>query len=31
MKRKLRSHSTAFEAKVAVSALKGDRTQAELA
>jgi transposase len=31
MKRKRRNHSTAFKAKVAVAALKGDRTQAELA
>jgi transposase len=31
MKRKRRNHSTAFKAKVAVAAFKGDRTQAELA
>jgi len=31
MRRKRRNHSTAFKAKVAVAALKGDRTQAELA
>lgn len=31
MKRKRRNHSTAFKAKVAVAALKGDRTQGELA
>ena len=31
MRRKHRNHSTAFKAKVAVAALKGDRTQAELA
>jgi transposase len=31
MKRKRRNHSTAFKAKVAVAALKGDHTQAELA
>ena len=31
MKRKRRNHSTAFKAKVVVAALKGDRTQAELA
>jgi transposase len=31
MIRKRRNHSTAFKAKVAVSALKEDRTQAELA
>ena len=30
-RRKRRNHSTAFKAKVAVAALKGDRTQAELA
>ncbi len=31
MRRKRRNHSTAFKAKVAVAALKGDRTQSELA
>ena len=31
MRRKRRNHSTAFKAKVAVAALKGDRPQAELA
>ena len=31
MRRKRRNHSTTFKAKVAVAALKGDRTQAELA
>ena len=31
MRRKRRNHSTAFKAKVAVAALKGDRTRAELA
>jgi transposase len=31
MKRKRRTHSTDFKAKVAVAALKGDRTLAELA
>jgi transposase len=31
MKRKRRNHSTDFKAKVAVAALKGDRTLAELA
>ena len=31
MRRKRRNHSTAFKAKVAIAALKGDRTQAELA
>jgi transposase len=31
MRRKRRNHSTAFKAKVAVAALKGDRTLAELA
>lgn len=31
MRRKRRNHSTGFKAKVAVAALKGDRTQAELA
>ena len=31
MRRKRRNHATAFKAKVAVAALKGDRTQAELA
>ena len=31
MRRKRRNHSTVFKAKVAVAALKGDRTQAELA
>jgi transposase len=31
MKRKRRNHSTGFKAKVAVAALKGDRTLAELA
>jgi hypothetical protein len=29
MRRKRRNHSTAFKAKVAVAALKRDRTQAE--
>lgn len=31
MKRKRRNHSSAFKAKVAVAALKGDKTLAELA
>ncbi len=31
MKRKRRNHSSTFKAKVAVAALKGDRTVAELA
>jgi len=31
MRRKHRNHSTAFKTQVAVSPLKGDRTQAELA
>jgi transposase len=30
MRRKRRNHSTAFKAKVAVAAVNGDRTQAEL-
>ena len=31
MKRKRRNHSAAFKAKVALAALKGDKTLAELA
>lgn len=31
MKRKRRTHSSAFKAKVALAAIKGDRTLAELA
>lgn len=30
-RRKRRNHSSEFKAKVAIAALKGDRTQAELA
>ena len=31
MRRKRRNHSSTFKAKVALTALKGDRTMAELA